>query len=462
MLAERHATSELAGFVAALRLERVPAAVVETAKRALMDSLGCGVFGAQMEWGRIVRDFAVDQGSRPVATLLADGARVSAGHAALANGTAIHGFELDDLINKDHVHPGAVIVSAALAAAEAAGASGERLIAGIIAGYEVMSRVGGALGNDQSVRGFHTTGIAGPVGAAAAAGVVRGLTAQQLANALGIAVAFSSGVKQFAQSEGGMIKRLHGGHAAESGVVAADLAARSFTAAQSPLEGHMGLLEVVGGAAARVEPLTASLGEDWALTHLWVKMYPCCALIHSTLQAIEKLRAEHHFAADDVARVRIGASKRLVDQNSNPAPADTVSAQYSVLYCAAIALAADPKDPRHYATDRLFDPEQRARMKLVESFVDPKVDAAYPKAFGAAVAIELRDGRTVSHEVLQPHGTEFDPAGTAEVEEKFRILVGGQSRVRADDVLDALRTIEGAPTLGALTDVLRRPGVTAP
>ena len=109
MLAERHATSELAGFVAALRLERVPAAVVETAKRALMDSLGCGVFGAQMEWGRIVRDFAVDQGSRPVATLLADGARVSAGHAALANGTAIHGFELDDLINKDHVHPGAVI-----------------------------------------------------------------------------------------------------------------------------------------------------------------------------------------------------------------------------------------------------------------------------------------------------------------------------------------------------------------
>src|SRR3954469_18672835 len=153
----RSRAHELLYFVERMSLESVPQPIIAKAKACLLDALGCGTFGSQQAWARIAADEMIAEGARGVATLLGRKEQVSAPAGALCNGTAIHGFELDDLIAESIVHPAATVTPAALAAAEATNASGTQLLAAIVAGYEVMHRVGVALGTEAAKRGFHTT-----------------------------------------------------------------------------------------------------------------------------------------------------------------------------------------------------------------------------------------------------------------------------------------------------------------
>ena len=213
----------------------------------------------------------------------------------LANGTSTHGFELDDIIQGALTHPGAVVVSAALAAAEESRASGARLLLGVIAGYEMMARLSLALGAEHNTKGFHTTGVAGPIASVVAAGIVMGLSKEQLLAAIGISCSTAAGIKAFTQGTGGMVKRMHAGHAAEAGIVACELAKRGFTGPMEGIDGRFGLLEVIGGSDVKPEALDSDLGAAFAITRIWVKAYPCCGLIHSTAHALESLKAEHRF-----------------------------------------------------------------------------------------------------------------------------------------------------------------------
>ncbi len=218
------------------------------------------------------------EGSQGHSTIVGYERTVAAPAAALCNGTAAHGFELDDHLDEAIVHPGAIIIPAALASAEAVNAPGSRLLLGLIAGYETLNRVGLAMGVDPSVRGWHKTALAGPVGAAVAAGVVMKLDSNQLLAAAALACSTASGTKSFAAGMGGgMEKRMHAGRAAEAGVRMAQLAARGFTAPPNGLDGRFGLLEVVSGKSARHELLASDLGKHWAIEHVYVKGYPCCA-----------------------------------------------------------------------------------------------------------------------------------------------------------------------------------------
>jgi 2-methylcitrate dehydratase PrpD len=168
--------------------------------------------------------------------------------AALCNGTAAHGFELDDLLPASIVHPGTVIIPAVFAAAEASNASGMALLRGIVAGYECMSRLSLALGLEPSHRGFLKTSVVGPVAAAIASGVVMSLSSDELVCAAGLACSTASGIKAYAGgSGGGMVKRMHAGRAAEAGVRMARLAQRGFTGPRAAVDGRYGLLEVFAG-----------------------------------------------------------------------------------------------------------------------------------------------------------------------------------------------------------------------
>lgn len=447
---ESHA-SALVRFLAGLRFADVPETVRARAELAFIDSLGCGLFGGGLDWGRIVGEVVFDEESRGRASVFANGKTASAARAALANGTSVHGFELDDVISETLVHPGSVIVPAALATAQETGASGERFLLGVIAGYEMMHRVGGALGIDQSNRGFHTTGIAGPAGAAVAAGIVRGLDVDRLLSAIGLAASCAAGIKSFSQPEGGMVKRLHAGRAAEAGVMAAAFAQRGFTGPPNALEGAFGLLDVIGGVAANASLLDAALGESFALTQVWTKMYPCCALIHAPLQAIEELRAANRFAPHDVAKIRIGSSKRGVEQNGNRAPVDTMSAQYSMPFCAALAVGSDPKDPTHYDEANLGAEAIRALIDRIELFIEPKMQRIYPRSFGASVAIELRNGSTFATEVCDPRGTAVAPCDPAELDHKFLLLARSVRGIDADRLLRVAREVRAQPSLDALS-----------
>ncbi|MGN5477974.1 MmgE/PrpD family protein [Cupriavidus basilensis] len=201
---------------------------MEKARWCLLDALGCALLGSRQPWSEIMTAEVMGDGGRGSCTIIGMADSVAPSHAALCNGTAMHGFELDDLLSAALIHPGAVIVPAVLAAAEAVEVSGVQVLRGIVAGYEATARISMALGMDPSQRGFHKTSVVGPVAGTIAAGVAMRLPLEQLRNAVGLACSCASGVKNFAVGSAGMVKRMHAGRAAEAAVRMAMLARRGF------------------------------------------------------------------------------------------------------------------------------------------------------------------------------------------------------------------------------------------
>lgn len=403
--------------------EALPTSTLDNAKRCLLDAIGCGLFGASQPWSKIMAAQLFAERSQGNATVFGHGTTLAAPAAALCNGTAIHGFELDDLLPAAIIHPGTVIVPAVLATAEGSGASGDQLLRAIVIGYEVTARISLAMGTQASHHGFHKTSVVGPVAAAIACGCVLGLEAQQITCAAGIAASMAGGIKSYvASGGGGMVKRMHAGWAASSGVRAALLARDGFTGPSGAVDGRYGLLEVFGGAAAQPAKLSENPGNEWAVNAVWFKVYPLCGWIQGVVQLLGALRGPRPLTAEQIGKVVVGTSAFAVNGNSNPAPADTMDAQYSIPYCAALALTRDPGDPRAFEPAAFNDPTLRAIAARVEIRVDDACEAVYPQRFGSRVQLHLASGEVSEALTLDPHGTPADPCTAEELAAKFTRL----------------------------------------
>jgi len=446
-------SSRMAEFLTSLTVDKLPREVLRDARIRLLDGLGCGLYGAGMPWGKITAETVYEEQSRGKATIFGYQEPVAPARAALVNGTATHGIELDDIAPGAHVHPGAVVIPAALATAEQYEASGERLLLGLIAGYEAMARVGLAIG--EAGWGFHITGVAGPIGAAVASGVVRGLSHEQMMRAIGIACSSASGIKSFTQGSGGMIKRMHAGRAAESGVLACALASRGFTAPMAALDGRFGLLEVFGGDAADPKKLDRELGERYVVSKVWTKVFPCCGVLHTMAQALHALSVEHKIDPATIKKIRIGTNKRAIALNGAVSPKDTMAAQYSMPFTAGVALSTDPRDPRHYTDKALDDPTVCGLAQRVELYNHPDMEAMYPR-YGTQAEVVLNDGRKLEARLLDAHGTPADPCTEDEAKEKFRILAAAtQSAKSIAEVLALVEKLDTLPSVAALSASLR-------
>jgi 2-methylcitrate dehydratase PrpD len=439
----------------------IPAPLIERAKLCLLDALGCGLFGSRQAWGEIMMDEVRADGSSGECTLLGSSTTIAAPQAALCNGTAIHGFELDDLLPASIVHPGTVIVPAVLAAAESADAPGMALLRGIVAGYETMSRLSLALGLEPSHRGFHKTSLVGAVAAAIACSVVSGLSFEQTVCAAALACSTSSGIKSFAGgSGGGMVKRMHAGRAAEAGVRVSRLAARGFTGPRTAIDGRYGLLDVYTGDAAEPQRLTQGLGEEWAMDGLWVKVYPICGWIQGVVQLLSGMRRGKPIGLDQVSKVVVGTSAFAVKNNANAAPSDTMEAQYSIPYCTAVALAGDPNDPMEFCEPAIHDAARRVFASRVELFVDPESDAVYPARFGSRVELHLENGEVMHAATLDPHGTAADPCSAQEIIGKFKRLARvAAPELGAPEIVSALAALDQSRSVRSLTALLRTKNV---
>jgi len=448
---------ELIDFLQCLDVKAVPGPVSDIAKWCLLDALGCALFGSKQEWSRIMREEMLAEGARGSSTVVGHAQAFAAPAAALCNGTAAHGFELDDLLDEPIVHPGAIIIPAALATAESINASGARLLLGIIAGYETMNRIGLAMGLEPAHRGFHKTALVGPVGAAIASGVVMNLSSERLLGAAALACSTASGIKSFAAGTGGgMMKRMHAGRAAESGVRMAQLAARDFTAPPSAIDGRFGLLEVFGGKDIEPSALTADLGKRWATENVYVKVYPCCSWIQAAVQQLVALRGTRLLAPKDIAKIRIGVSAYAAKNNGAVAPPDIMGAQYSFPYCAALALTADPTDPAMYTEQASNDPARRVLARRVELYVDAEMEAAYPKHYGSRIEVHLADGKRLQSFVLDPHGMPADPVTEAERIAKFsRLAAPVLPADRAAEIIRKVRAVETLALVCELSALLR-------
>jgi 2-methylcitrate dehydratase PrpD len=305
-------------------------------------------------------------------------------------------------------------------------------------------------------RGFHKTSLAGPIGAAVAAGIVMKLDADKLNAAIGLACSTASGIKTFAVGEGGgMMKRMHAGRSAESGVRMAQLAARGFSGPPNAVESRFGLLEVFGAQGADPAVLDRDLGEHWAVDNVYVKVYPCCSWIQSSVQQLVSLRGLAPLDPDNVQRIVIGTNSYARRMNGTVVPTDTMGAQYSIPYCAALAATADPTDPAMYSEPVLNDAKRRRLAERVELVPDDEMEAAYPRHYGSRARIELANGETRESKVLDPHGMPADPVTERERVEKFTRLASRQlDAAKIERTIETVRALERLQSVRTLSELL--------
>ena len=416
-----NATRDLAAFAAGLKFEDIPPEAIERIKYCALDSIGCCLFGVTLPWTRHVQAMAEAEGAKPVASIYGSGRRTSIAQAVLVNSTAGHAFELDDIHKESIVHPGSLATPVALAYAEAAGgASGRDVITGMIAGYEVGTRVGNAATMSLFLRGFHPHGTSGAFVAAATAGRMLNLDATQMQHALGIVGSQAGGL--MAAQEGAMVKRFHCGRAAQSGVYSATLAKRGFTGITDVLEAPYGGYLSSLSDKPNAQRLTAGLGKVWETVNVGYKPHASVTSIHTALDALADIMRENKLTADDILTVDAGVSHMTHVHCAWEYKAQGVTAAQMNLYYGLAVIALDGMAfVDQYREDRLRDPRIFDFIKRITARVDPEIEgmgAAFRHA--ARVSITTRDGRAFTRQILNRRGSPENPLQPADIEYKFR------------------------------------------
>jgi 2-methylcitrate dehydratase PrpD len=328
-------------------------------------------------------------------TVIGDPAGYTPAGAAMLNGTLAHSLDFDDTHAPGSLHPSAPIVPAAFAAAEMTGAGGRVLIPAIVAGYEVQIRLSLALDPAAHYdRGFHPSATCGAFGAAAAAGRVLGLDTEGYVNAFGIVLSMAAGSMQFLVN-GAWTKRSHVGHAAMCGLIAATQAGEGYKGAADALEGKWGFLHAYAPAADAAKVVDA-LGHRWETLKIAVKPYPSCRYTHAAIDGILALARDNGIRAEEVEAVMVGLPEPgwKITGDPEPAkqsPASVVDGQFSMAFCAAVALRSGSFVWDDYAR-HLHDLETLALCKRVWTRIDPKAQADFPAEMSASVRIKTKRG----------------------------------------------------------------------
>ncbi|RZL92356.1 MAG: MmgE/PrpD family protein [Variovorax sp.] len=418
----RGSTLALAGFIASLRAEAVPAATRQVLAKAVVDAIGCGLYGLTTPWGRTLRGFAAEQGGPAEAGLWGAQQRVSVGHSVLSSGTAIHSFDFDDH-SRAKIHPGAVVVPVALALGERENAPGSVVMAAIAAGYETMNRVSQAANPGRArMRGWHLTGTCGTFAAAATASVILGLDAETTASALGLAGTQSAGLWAFT-TDGSMSKRMHPGRAAQDGVTAALLAARGFEGPRYILEAQDGGFLFAMSDAPRPGRITEGLGSTWHADATCFKPHACCGSNHACVDAAIRIMREHRLGIEDIERMVAGIPSVVQTQTGFDYNADSVlNAQMSLRYNIAVAMCDGQAYLEQFTPERIVDARTVALAQRLEIEIDLEIDRAYPKVYGGRVSVVTRGGQTISQRVDYSRGMPENPMPHDEIERKFMSL----------------------------------------
>jgi 2-methylcitrate dehydratase PrpD len=441
-------TRSLATFVAELELAAIPPGALTVVHTGFADCVATMIVGSSEDPPRILLNaLAPPPGD---ASLYLTGRRVPAPEAAWINGTAAHALDYDDVALRGH--PSTVLVPAILAEAESLGASGAQMAAAYVAGYEVWAELAGRDPAQHHQKGWHPTGIFGPVGAAAACASLRGLDAGKTAHAIALGASHSAGL---VANFGTMTKPYHAGRAAHAGVMAARLASAGFTASPDALEHPLGFLAAVSpkGTADRQSP--ARVGREWQVLKqgLSVKKYPLCYCTHRAIDGVLDMLAVQPVTPDNVESIRVSTSRRNVAVLRNSRPQTGLEAKFSMQFAMASSLVAGRVGLGELTNDFVQRPDVQALMPKVAVEPDDREDPARP---GAApydvVVIETRDGSKLeSARVTLERGSPEIPLTTDELWTKFAsCLVAGNPELAARAVFDALMSLERQPNVAAL------------
>lgn len=459
---KKEMTRELARFCAGTRYEDISPEAADRAKYFAMDFIGVAARGSleasTKTMYRFLGEFChVAKGGVIIGTKN----RAPYHYAALANGTSSHSLEMDDVSNEASLHPGVAVFPAALAACEMSGKGPKRFIEAAVLGYEVMIRLGKALGpKAHYAQGFHGTGTCGTFGATIAAARVFGLTAAQTVDAMGIAGSQAAGSMEFL-AHGAWTKRMHPGWAAHNGIFAALLAKKGFKGPSTILEGRDGFLHAYS-PSSDYGSVAKELGRTWAITRTSIKPHSCCRYMQGPIDGILSIMKEHGLGPADIDEVALGILKAgipivAVPGSTKYAPKTVVDAQFSMPFGAAVAILFGEATLDQFRQDRVDDPKVREMMRRIRCVEDPRLEPLFPKQWPASVKLKTKQGKTFTAWVEYPRGDPENALSWDELTAKFnRLTARVYTKDRASRIVCETRELEKVGNLATWSALLQK------
>ena len=453
-------TKRLAEFCAELKFDALPSAVVDRAKYFAFDFVGVAARGSLEDSTKAMYRFVKEMGPATKGGVII-GTKMRAPHhyAALANGTSSHSLELDDVTNEASLHPAVAIFPAAFAACEMANKNGKRFIEGAVLGYDVMIRLGKALGpKEHYSRGFHPTGTCGTFGATAAVAKILGLSEAQMVSAFGIAGSQAAGSMEFL-AQGAWTKRMHPGWAAHNGIIASVLAKKGFKGPSTILEGRDGFLHAYS-LNADANKVLEDIGSSFEIMRTSIKPHACCRYMQPPIDAILKIIKEHQIKAEEVEKVTLGILRAGFPIIATPEelkynPKSVVDAQFSMPFGAAAAILYGETSLNQFREKIIQSPEMKQMMDRVLCVEDPELEKVFPKQWPATAEVKTKDGRTFSARIDYPKGDPENPLSWDELIEKFNGLTSSiYSKARREKFIEQVTKIEGIGNLKQWTSIL--------
>jgi len=444
-------TNQMARFALGLQYEDIPAEAVHEAKRFLLDSVGCALAAVPNEDMQAAHRYIAGLGGTPEATVIGSGHRTNSVNAALMNALLVRALDYNDIYwEQDPSHPSDVI-PAALAVGEAARRDGQEVIAGIIIAYELEIRWCNAATPGIREVGWHHASLTQFVSPFVAARML-GLSEDQTVAAAGI-----SGSSHF--TLGGVVaghltnmKNAADPLATEAGVRAALLAREGYTGPVEVIEGKEGLIEVLNNVEWSTEALLDGLGEKFLITTCSYKAFPTEALTHQPITAVLNICRAHGITAETIAEVHVRTTTRGADILSDPSkyqPTTKETADHSLPYCIAAAIADGNVLPSSFEEKKLHDPRIWATLPKIKVVADPEIDALFPAVKRAIVRITTIGGEVYEEQVDHAKGSPENPMSDDEVIAKFRANASAVlTPEKQDQVIETTWALEDLADIG--------------
>jgi 2-methylcitrate dehydratase PrpD len=415
-------SARLGEYASALSYDGLPEEVVHAAKRSILDWFSAAIPGGVEAPARFVAQALDEETGAGTAQLVPGGTSARPRAAALINGTAAHTLEVDDIYRDAIYHPGPPVIAAALATCQSRKRGGRHLIAATVAGYEVSNRIGRAV-QPQHYDYWHTTGTVGTFGAAVGAASALGLNAVQTGHAIANAATFAAALQQAFRSDA-MSKALHAGRAAETGLLCALMAERGVSGADNMLEGERGF----GNAMSENVDWHATfsdLGKAYTITEMTQKNHCCCGHTFAAIDGVLDICSGNNIPAENIEKIIIDTYAKALEVCANRNPKTAYEAKFSLAYTAALA-ARQGSSLRlaAFSETLLKDRNLRALMSRVESGIDPRAEAVFPRQRSAFVEIHTKQGEIFHHHAPTRRGDPDAPLSDSELEDKFRELAG--------------------------------------
>ena len=456
-------TAYVAEFIAGTAYGDIPDEVLALGKKSILDGFGLALSGNHAGSGALVRAHLSSLGLGPGPSLVIGSAlRVAPRFAAFANGVAIHADDYDDTqlaVAPDRVyglltHPTAPCLPAALAIGERDRVSGRAFMAAYHVGVEVECKIAEAIDPRHYQQGFHSTATCGTFAAAAAAAKLQGFDVETIARALGMAGSQSAGLRE---NFGTMTKPFHAGRSSESGILAAEFAARGWTATENILEAPRGFFRAAGGGFDEAA-IAGKLGAPWTFAEpgISIKPHPCGSLTHPGMTIMRELIAAHDIRADQVVSVKVGTNKNMPNALIHHRPADGLQAKFSMEFCMAILLLGGRGGLAQFPEEMVNRADVKEMIAKVYFGVHPEAEAAGYHKMTTIIEIALADGRKLEGRADFGKGSPANPMSFEEVAEKFLGCAdfAGHPRDKAEAVIDKVRALETVDDITELTALL--------